>query len=150
MRYHPPIYVLCVSSHFWPFTKVNFVLTNLQKSWDSVRPPPPGWDKIPSLSKELFVRLPLEPLWDHTFGAGLNLTCPSFWGLNSDDFPFFTSSLSPLESELAPFEKLQEIGNIWEIALKVALAPNDFSLIFHWFPSDFSNVANFLWFFKRG
>ena len=36
----PPIYVLCVSSHFWPFTKVNFVLTILQKSWDSVRPPP--------------------------------------------------------------------------------------------------------------
>ena len=40
MRYHPPIYVLRVSSHFWPFTKVNFVLTILQKSWDSVRPPP--------------------------------------------------------------------------------------------------------------
>ena len=55
----PPIYVLCVSSHFWPFTKVNFVLTILQKSWDSVRPPPPGWDKIPSLSKEIFLGLPL-------------------------------------------------------------------------------------------
>ena len=60
MRYHPPIYVLCVSSHFWPFTKVNFVLTILQKSWDSVRPPPPGWDKIPSLSKEINFRLPLR------------------------------------------------------------------------------------------
>ena len=40
MRYHPPIYVLCVSSHFWPFTKVNFVFANFKKSWSSVRPPP--------------------------------------------------------------------------------------------------------------
>ena len=42
MRYHLPIYVLCVSSHFWPFTKVNFVLPILQKNWDSVRPPRPA------------------------------------------------------------------------------------------------------------
>ena len=102
------------------------------------------WNFLP------FFRWGLGLLCDHTFGAGLNLACPSFWGLNSDDFPFFTFSLGPQEPELAPFEKLQEIGNIWEIALKVALAPNDFSLIFHWFPTDFSNVANFLWFFKRG
>ena len=26
---------------------------------------------------------------DHTFRDGLDLTCPSFRGLNSDDFPFF-------------------------------------------------------------
>ena len=32
--------------------------------------------------------LRLEPSCDHTFGAGLDLTCPSFRGLNSDDFPF--------------------------------------------------------------
>ena len=31
IRYCPPIYVLCVSSHFWPFTKVNFALPILQK-----------------------------------------------------------------------------------------------------------------------
>ena len=60
LRYHLPIYVLCVSSHFWPFTKVNFVLPILQKSWDSVRPLPPGWDKIPSLSKEKNFWLPLH------------------------------------------------------------------------------------------
>ena len=41
MRYHLPIYVLGVSSHFWPFTKVNFVFANFKKSWSSVRPPPP-------------------------------------------------------------------------------------------------------------
>ena len=86
----------------------------------------------------------LEPLCDHTFGAGLNLTCPSFWGLNSDDFPFFTSSPGPPEPELAPFEKLQEIGNIWEISRK--------SVKYQWeiigsqrlLESYFSNVANFL------
>ena len=72
-------------------------------------------------------------LCDHTFGAGLNLACPPFWGLNSDDFPFFTSSLSSLEPELAPLEKSQEICIISEIALKVELAPIDFSLISYWF-----------------
>ena len=55
----PPIYVLCFSSHFWPFTKANFVFANFtKKSWDSVRPPP-CWDKIPSLAKDKFLWLPL-------------------------------------------------------------------------------------------
>ena len=64
-------------------------------------------------------------------------------------FLFFTSSLGPLEPELALFKDLEEIGDIWKISLKVALAPTDFSLIYHWFstdfwfPTDFSNVANF-------
>ena len=33
-------------------------------------------------------------------------------------FLFFTSSLGPLEPELAPFKDLEEIGNIWEIGGK--------------------------------
>ena len=33
--------------------------------------------------------LRLEPSCYRTFGAGLDLTCPSFRGLNSDHFPFF-------------------------------------------------------------
>ena len=31
IRYWPPINVVCVSSHFWPFTKVNLVLVNFNK-----------------------------------------------------------------------------------------------------------------------
>ena len=64
-------------------------------------------------------------------------------------FLFFVSSLGPLEPELAPFKELQEIGDIWKISLKVALASTDFSLnsyrfpIYFWFPTDFSYVANF-------
>ena len=65
-------------------------------------------------------------------------------------FLFFTSSLGPPEPDFAPFEKLQEIGYIWKIALKEALAPNDFSLIFYWFPTDFSNVVNFFSNFSNG
>ena len=65
-------------------------------------------------------------------------------------FLFFTSSLGPPEPKLAPFEKLQEIGYIWKIAFKEALAPNDFSLIFYWFPTDFSNVSNFFSNFSNG
>ena len=38
-------------------------------------------------------------------------------------FLFFTSSLGPLEPELGPFKDWQEIGDIWEISLKVASAP---------------------------
>ena len=34
-------HVLCVSSHFWPFTKVNLVLVNFDKHWDWGRPLPP-------------------------------------------------------------------------------------------------------------
>ena len=48
-------------------------------------------------------------------------------------FSFFTSSPGPLEPELAPLEKSQEICIISEIALKVELAPIDFSLISYWF-----------------
>ena len=33
-------------------------------------------------------------------------------------FLFFTSSLGPLEPELAPFKDLEEIGEIWEISGK--------------------------------
>ena len=54
---------------------------------------------------------------------------PIISGVNSDDFLLFTSSLGPLEPELAPLEKSQEICIISEIALKVELAPIDFSLI---------------------
>ena len=52
MRYCSPIYVLCVSSHFWPFTKANFVLENFDKKLEiGSDPPAPGWDKIPSFAE---------------------------------------------------------------------------------------------------
>ena len=41
MRYHPPIYVLCVSSHFWPFTKVNFVFANFTNKLGLCQTPTP-------------------------------------------------------------------------------------------------------------
>ena len=40
MKYCPPSYVLCVSSHFWPFNIVKFVLEKLDKNLGSADPPP--------------------------------------------------------------------------------------------------------------
>ena len=40
MKYCPPSYVLCVSSHFWPFIIVKVVLEKLDKNLGSVDPPP--------------------------------------------------------------------------------------------------------------
>ena len=40
MKYCPPSYVLCVSSHFWPFIIVKFVLEKLDKNLGSADPPP--------------------------------------------------------------------------------------------------------------
>ena len=44
----------------------------------------------------------LEPSCDHTLGAGLDLTCSSFRGLNSDDFPFFYFLSRPSRSRVSP------------------------------------------------
>ena len=41
IRYCSPIYVLCVSSHFWPFTKANLVLENFNKNLGFGQTPPP-------------------------------------------------------------------------------------------------------------
>ena len=52
IRYWPPIYVLCVSSHFWPFTKANLIWVNFnKKTWDSVQ--------IPNLYHFLRLKFPL-------------------------------------------------------------------------------------------
>ena len=50
-------------------------------------------------------------------------------------FLFFVSSLGPLEPELAPFKDLQEIGDIWKISLKVALADWFLTIFLTDFPS---------------
>ena len=50
-------------------------------------------------------------------------------------FLFFTSSLGPLEPELATFKDFEEIGIIWKISLKVALA--------HWFLTYFQLISDF-------
>ena len=41
IRYWSPIYVLCVSSHFWPFTKANLVLENFNNNLGFGQTPPP-------------------------------------------------------------------------------------------------------------
>ena len=52
IRYCSHIYVLCVSSHFWPFTKANLVLENFNKTLGfGPTPPPPCWAKSPSFSE---------------------------------------------------------------------------------------------------
>ena len=64
-------------------------------------------------------------------------------------FLFLTSLIAFLEPELAPFKDWQEIGDIWEISLKVASAPAAPAALHH-LEGDFSNVANSLSIFKQG
>ena len=46
----------------------------------------------------------IKPSCDHTFSAGPNLMCPSSWALNSDNFPFFRSSIAHLGQNSRPGE----------------------------------------------
>ena len=74
MRYHLPIYVLCVSSHFWPFSKVNFVFANFKKSWSSVRPPPLVGPKDQVCQRKNFWSSPYLPkAWKHEMPAHLKI-----------------------------------------------------------------------------
>ena len=67
MRYCPPIYVLCVSSHLWTVPRqIKFWSISI-KSWEWARPPPPRWDKIASLAENFIWRLPLQ---DYQMGLG--------------------------------------------------------------------------------
>ena len=66
LRYYLPIYVLCVSSHLWPFTKVNFGFCQFyKKSWDSVRPPSPWLGQNPKFVKGNFFGAPLNGYVHH-------------------------------------------------------------------------------------
>ena len=60
MRYCPPIYVLCVSSHLWTVPRQIKFWAILIKCWDWRDPPPPCWDKIPSLPKKKVWTAPLS------------------------------------------------------------------------------------------
>ena len=62
IRYCPPIYVLCVSSHLWTVPRQIKFWPILIKSWDWARPPPLCLDKIPSLPEIFFRTAPLSVL----------------------------------------------------------------------------------------
>ena len=51
-----------------------------------------------------FFEVRIKPSCDYTFTAGPDLICSSYWALNSDDFPFFRSSIAHLEPGLQRFE----------------------------------------------
>ena len=54
IRYCSPIYVMCVSSHFWSFTKANLVLESFNKNLGFGQTPPPCWAKCPTFSEKPF------------------------------------------------------------------------------------------------
>ena len=58
MKYCPPSYVLCVSSHFWPFNIVKFVLEKLDKNLGSADPPP-QLGRNPKFFQKLDLKAPL-------------------------------------------------------------------------------------------
>ena len=59
MRYCSPIYVLCVSSHFWPFTKANLVLENFNKNLGFGQTPPPLLGQKPKFFRKKILMAPL-------------------------------------------------------------------------------------------
>ena len=60
IKYCPPSYVLCVSSHFWPFTKVKFVLEKLDKNLGFADPRPPQLGQIPKFFQKLDLKASLS------------------------------------------------------------------------------------------
>ena len=61
IKYCPPSYVLCVSSHFWPFTIVKFVLEKLDKNL-GYADPPPQLGQNPNFFQKLDLKAPLRML----------------------------------------------------------------------------------------
>ena len=59
IRYWSPIYVLCVSSHFWPFTKANLVLENFNKNLGFGQTPPPLLGRMPNFFQKRILKAPL-------------------------------------------------------------------------------------------
>ena len=60
MKYCPPSYVLCVSSHFWPFNIVKFVLEKLDENLGSADPPPPQLGQNPKFFQKLDLKASLK------------------------------------------------------------------------------------------
>ena len=63
MRYCSPIYVLCVSSHFWPFTKANLILENFNKNLGFGQTPPLVGPKAQVFPKNNFDGTPYLHIW---------------------------------------------------------------------------------------
>ena len=61
IRYCPPIYEVCVSSHLITDSyKANLILDNFdQKNWESVRPPPLLVVQIPNFGQRITFKAPL-------------------------------------------------------------------------------------------
>ena len=59
IKYCPPSYVLCVSSHFWPFTIVKFVLEKLDKNL-GLADPPPQLGQNPKFFQKFDLKAPLS------------------------------------------------------------------------------------------
>ena len=64
------------------------------------------WNTFFSLIRQFLAifEVKIKPSYDQTFISGPDLMCPSSEALNSDDFPFFGSSIAHLEPELQRFE----------------------------------------------
>ena len=72
MRYCPPIYVLCVSSHLWTVPRQIKFWAILIKSWDWRDPPPPSLGQNPKFTQKkvwtapLSTYSPFDAMWlDH-------------------------------------------------------------------------------------
>ena len=79
MKYCPPSYVLCVSSHFWPFNIVKFVLEKLDKNLGSADPPPSVGPKSQIFPKIRFEGFPYSECAN--FGSEEPPNSGGFWSI---------------------------------------------------------------------
>ena len=71
IRYCSPTHILCVLSHFWPFTKANLVLENFNKNLGFGQTPRPLLGQMPNFFRICVLRAPLSNymaklvVWQH-------------------------------------------------------------------------------------
>ena len=92
MRYCPPIYVLCVSSHLWTVPRQIKFWAILIKSWDWRDPPPPSLGQNPKFTQKKVWTAPLTWLGGQQKNKGSR---PIFFWVN---LGFCPNRLDPLPS----------------------------------------------------
>ena len=116
MKYCPPSYVLCVSSHFWPFNIVKFVLEKLDKNLGSADPPPPSvGQKSQIFPKIRFEGFPYPPFSPHAHSHFILIA-------HSHNLPG-----SHFSSPVQPFLPILLSLNSFLVLVNLFLTPHPFS-----------------------
>ena len=84
IRYCSPIYVLYVSSHFWPFTKGNILLENFNKNFGFDQTPPPCLAKCPTFSGQKLDGSPKDIVESIDIDMGISVNIDIYININKN------------------------------------------------------------------